>query len=269
MKRSVVFLAMALFAAVSCGTFGQYSGMQMFSDGVYATPTSQPAVLSKEDFARRAANNLAAEKSRKQRDTLVVLLDDRSAASVSIALGLWPAFIGAWRYGPWFYDPWWCGPYWGDPWFRPWHYYDPWYRPWGPYYPYRPVPYVPVVYNPRPAGSAAHGYVYPRGDGYPGASRGSGSVPPSTYGGSRRASSPTSGYRSGSSDYRGSSGSYPAGRTGGYSRSSSGSYSTGSSSGSYSGGSRSGGYSGGSSGGYSGGGYRGGGAAVGGGSHRR
>lgn len=162
MKRSVTLLLLALLAATSCGTSSQFAAEQDFYDGIYYRPsvTRKVHLLSEEDFANLASQNIQLEK-KKEKDTTVILVVPENKVNfyfgIDFLWGFGPRF--GW-YGRWgWYDPWWYYDYWYvDPWnplWRPWPFgpWDPWYGPWRPWDPwYGPGPYPVPVYPVTPHG---------------------------------------------------------------------------------------------------------------------
>lgn len=141
--RGTILLSAAVLLLSACGTPAEFAATFQ-GDGIYGNfvpQTYQPK--SREDFERMAADNL----QNRQRDTLVVLVDESPSWRFGLSFGFGP---WGWNFGPswsfgWhsrWYDPWYCGGWydpwyysgWYDPWYRSSWYYGGWYDPW--YYPY-------------------------------------------------------------------------------------------------------------------------------------
>ena len=113
-KGYLVFPIVALIAA-SCAQMAQYSaGRQEFQDGIYfkATdkPKAEPVILTEEEIAARAAENIR-QKNASKRDTLVIVYDPESVNTAYWNLNFGYPYYG--YYYPYYspYYSYWHSPY--------------------------------------------------------------------------------------------------------------------------------------------------------------
>lgn len=159
MKLRMITMLIPLMAAVSCGTLGQVSTNQQYTDGFYYTAPAQSDIEQKDSDNR--LDNLAS-RTRGSRiylkggkvDTLFI--PEKMQASVTVRDSLtvidlydstpdwrdydWNYWNYGWTFGTYYslFSPWAFRPCYGFGWYDPWYYrYDPfyygWYDPW--YYP--------------------------------------------------------------------------------------------------------------------------------------
>lgn len=224
--RGIILLSAAVLLLSACGTPAQFAATFQ-GDGIYGNFVPQAyQPKSMEDFERMAADNL----KNRQRDTLVVVVDESPTWSFGLSFGFgpwgwsfgpswslgwhsrWydPWYYSGWRYygvwyDPWYYNSWYYGG-WYDPWYYSgWHYYGGWYDPWyHPYHHHHGIWHNEGTYTPRastrpgtasygPAPRSAAGVMNRPGAGTTSSPRGTGSRSGAYIGGgvSRASYSPT------------------------------------------------------------------------------